>query len=86
MSYKIIEVHATYVNDRVDLVAVLWESNSAGWARATYARRIQSAGYIHILPDDILNDDLIQRIAAGGMELAADWRRKFFPGRRQWDG
>ena len=37
MDYKIIETHITFSNNKIESIAVLWESNPTGWVRATYA-------------------------------------------------
>ena len=85
MSYKIIEVHQVYKNGKLDELAVLWESNPLGWVRATYCTTAISCGYRFLSKNDVLSPTLVQAVAGQGMRLPMDKRRKYFPGKRNWE-
>lgn len=88
MSYIIIEVHQVYDDNKLSVIAVLWESNppgSRGWVRASYFTTRPVAGYDFLLPNDQINADLIQRVAGQGVNLPDNLKEKFFPGKRKWE-
>jgi len=88
MSYKILEVHQNYKNGKLDELAVLWESNDAGWVRASYANSQPCNGYKFLLSSEIekgVSDRLIQDVAGTGMNLPDNKKKKYFPGKRAWE-
>lgn len=85
MSYKIIEVHQVYHDNKISEVAVLWQSNEMGWVRASYCTTQPCSGYKFLMPKDVISDDLIQRVAGQGMNLPDDKKAIFFPGKRKWE-
>ncbi len=78
MIYEIIEVHATYEKGQLEEVAVMWQSNSQCWVRASLFTQQQFAGYGHLMPNNILSPALIQNVAAYGMTLPESKRKKYF--------
>jgi hypothetical protein len=85
MSYKIISVHADFIDDKLSLLAVLWESNERGWVRASYCTTKPMNGYKFLMPDEEISSYLIQRVAGGGMNLPDNLKKKYFPGKRAWE-
>lgn len=90
MTYKIIEVHIEYTTDvnlpnAISILAVLWQSNEKGWVRASFCTTVPCSGYKFLLSRDKLSDDLIQQVAAQGMNLPDDLKAKYFPGLRPWE-
>ena len=85
MSYKIIEVHIEYKDNKMDQVAVLWQSNSKGWVRASYMTTRQCAGYGFIGAHEELSPALIQEAAGYGMNLPNELKEKYFPRKRPWE-
>lgn len=85
MIYKILEVHQQYEDGLLSLIAVLWQSNEAGWVRASYCTREPCSGYKFIKPKDELSDYFIQRVAGAGMNLPGILKEKYFPGIRLWE-
>ncbi|HAH24905.1 MAG TPA: hypothetical protein DCL77_14325 [Prolixibacteraceae bacterium] len=84
MSYKIIEVHQVYQDNKLSEIAVLWQENELGWVRASYCTTERCSGYKFLLPNDILSDKLIQQVAGAGMNLTDDKKAIYFPGKRKW--
>ena len=85
MSYKIIEVHQVYKNDKLDEVAVLWQSNERGWVRASLCTAKPCTGYKFLMPNEDVTPTLIQQVAGQGMNLPDDKKEKYFPGKRMWE-
>jgi hypothetical protein len=85
MGYKIIAVHQEYKDNKLSLIAVLWQSNELGWVRASYCTPNEIAGYDYLMPDEELSSNLIQRVAGRGMNLPDNLKRKYFPGKRLWE-
>ena len=85
MSYKIIEVHQVYQDNKIAEVAVLWQSNKRGWVRASYCTARPCCGYKFLMPNETISDDLIQGIAGEGMNLPDDKKAIYFPGERDWE-
>lgn len=85
MDYKIEEVHQTYKNDKLEEVAVLWQSNEMGWVRASYCNTKPCQGYKFITPFDKLSPELIQEVAGQGANLPDAKKKKYFPGIKQWE-
>lgn len=85
MCYKIIEVHQAYHNNQLIEVAVLWESNTRGWVRASYCTSRPCSGYKFLMPNEIISPDLIQEVAGYGMNLPDDKKAIYFPGKRNWE-
>lgn len=85
MSYKIIEVHQVYKDNKISEVAVLWQSNPRGWVRASYCTTKPCSGYKFIMPNETLSADLIQKIAGQGMNLPDEKKSIYFPGERDWE-
>lgn len=86
MSYRIIETHQVYKNGKLDIIAVLWQSNpDRNWVRASFFTPEPLSGYGYLLPSDKLDDKLIQKVAGYGPNLPDDLREKFFPGERDWE-
>lgn len=85
MAYKIIATHQEYQDNKLSLVAVLWQSNEMGWVRASYCTTKPVQGYKFLMPDEELTSHLIQRVAGAGMNLPDNLKKKYFPGKRLWD-
>lgn len=85
MSYNIIAVHAEYTDDQLSILAVLWQSNEMGWVRASYSTTTPTQGYNFLMPDEQLSSNLLQRVAGSGMNLPDHLKKKYFPGKRQWE-
>jgi hypothetical protein len=85
MSYKIIEVHIEYHENKIEQVAVLWKSNERGWVRASYMTTKPCPGYGFLEPGFILSPELIQEVAGSGMNLPDEEKKKYFPGKRLWE-
>jgi hypothetical protein len=85
MGYIIQEVHIEYRENKIDEIAVLWQSNERGWVRASYCTTKHIMGYGYLLPTDILSPELIQKVAGQGPNLPDDKKKKYFPGKRMWE-
>lgn len=85
MSYKIIEVHQVYKDNKISEIAVLWQSNPRGWVRASYCTARPCSGYKFIMQNEILSPELIQSVAGQGMNLPDDKKSIYFPGKREWE-
>jgi hypothetical protein len=85
MSYKIIETHAVYHENKIVEIAVLWESNERGWVRSSYCTTQPRQGYKFLLPNEVLSQELIQRVAGYGMNLPDEKKKIYFPGKREWE-
>lgn len=85
MSYTIIAAHQEYTDNKLSLVAVLWQSNERGWVRASYCTTKPTGGYKFLGPDEELSPTLIQRVAGAGMNLPDNLKKKYFPGKRLWE-
>jgi len=85
MSYRIIEVHQVYKNNKIEEVAVLWQSNEMGWVRASYCNTKPCQGYKFLMPNEELSPRLIQGIAGQGAYLPDTKKKKYFPGKRLWE-
>jgi hypothetical protein len=83
--YTIIETHAVYSDNKLQELAVLWESNEDGSVRATYANTKPIGGYEFLRPDAEISQKLIQKVAGAGMNLRDDQKKKYFPGKRNWE-
>lgn len=82
--YKIIEVHMVYKENKLEEIAVLWQENERGWVRASYSNTKPIGGYEFLMPNEKLDDNLIQRVAGAGMNLPDNKKKKYFPGKKQW--
>lgn len=82
MSYKILETHCVFENDKLNEVAVLWDDNGA--VRATYSTLNPRAGYENLTVNDTMTPQLFQRVAGGGSYVDEKRRKKYFPGKRRW--
>lgn len=85
MSYKIIEVHQVYKDNKISEVAVLWQSNEMGWVRASYCTTQPCSGYKFLKSDETLSPELIQKVAGQGMNLPDEKKSAFFPGKKKWE-
>ena len=85
MDYKIIETHITFSDNKIDTIAVLWESNPAGWVRATYCTTTPCSGYKFLMPNEIISPELIQEVAAAGFNLPEEKKKQFFPKNYRWE-
>lgn len=85
MRYNIIEVHQKYENNQLSEIAVLWESNEIGWVRASYCTCEPCNGYKFLMPNEELSPMLIQQVAGQGMNLPDAKKKKYFPGKKQWE-
>ncbi len=85
MSYKIIELHIEYKENKIEQVAVLWQSNARGWVRASYCNTKSRFGYKFLTSDELLSPELIQDVAGTGMNLPDELKEKHFPGKRPWE-
>jgi hypothetical protein len=82
MTYKILETHCVFENEKLKEVAVLWDDN--GFVRATYSTLDPRAGYANLTVTDNITPQLLQRVAAGGSYVDETRRKKYFPGKRKW--
>lgn len=85
MTYTIIAAHQEYKENKLLLVAVLWQSNEMGFVRASYCTCKQIYGYKFLTPDEELSPHLLQRVAGAGMNLPDDLKKKYFPGQTKWE-
>ena len=85
MGYIIKEVHIEYQENKINELAVLWQSNERGWVRASYSAIKHCYGYDYLKPNDILSPELIQRVAGSGMNLPDEKKQIYFPGKRKWE-
>jgi hypothetical protein len=86
MNYKIFEVHIVYQGTQISEIAVLWESNeSHKWVRASYCTSEPCCGYKFIMPNEIPSPDLFQKVAGRGSNLPDNLKKKYFPGKRNWE-
>lgn len=85
MTNKIIEVRIKYdQKGQPKEIAVLWQANSLGFVRATYANTTKTTGFISFSSSTEITNDLFQQISAFGMYIPGAAREKYFPG-QQWD-
>lgn len=85
MTNKIIEVRIKYdTKGQPKEIAVLWQANSLGFVRATYANTTKTKGFISITISTEITADLFQQIAEFGMYLPDSAREKYFHGQK-WD-
>lgn len=82
MSYKILETHCIFENEKLTEVAVLWDDN--GNVRATYSTLNPKSGYKSLTVNDVISPQLFQNVAGGGSYLDDKQKRKYFPGKRNW--
>jgi hypothetical protein len=85
MDYKIIDVHIVYRENKISEIAVLWQSNEAGWVRSTYFTDKPCAGYGHLKAGEILSPQLINEVAALGRYLPDTKKKLYFPDKRMWE-
>lgn len=85
MSYKIIEVHQVYQDNKLSEIAVLWQSNEMGWVRASYCTTKPCAGYKYLMDNETLSPELVQKVAGQGMNLPDEKKAIYFPGKRKWE-
>lgn len=83
MSYKILESRIEFVENQIQKVTVLVDLTSRNSSplsdvRALYATNKPCGGYMWIEQNSILSKDLLQAVAAYGMETSD--RDKLFPG------
>lgn len=83
--YKVKKAHCIYEDGKLSLVAVMWESNSNGLVRASYCTTKPVAGYDFLLPSDVLNESLLQKVSGYGMNLPDNLKKKYFPGKFDWE-
>lgn len=84
MNYAISEIHIDYLDGEIKIVAVLWQSG-LGWVRASYCTTKPCSGYKQLQPNEKLSDQLIQDVAGKGMNLPDNLKKKYFPGKRNWE-
>jgi len=85
MAYLIIEVHQEYQDNKILLIAVLWQSNEMGWVRASYCTKRPCSGFKFLLESDNVSEKLIQDVAGSGINLPDKLKKKYFPGKRLWE-
>jgi hypothetical protein len=85
MRYKVIAIHAEYTGNKLQLLAVLWQSNNLGWVRACYSTTNPIQGYNFLNADEQISDDLIDRVAGSGMNLPDKLKKKYFPAKKLWE-
>lgn len=86
MSYKILEIHAKYHDGALQELAVLWVSNEKlGLVRASYANTKPTWGYKWLMAKETLSEELCQEVAGTGMNLTDNLKKKFFPGKHNWE-
>lgn len=84
--YNILEVHIEYRNKKLFRVIVLVEI-SRGDIRAIFCGLEMPEGYDSIVPDEPVNEALMQRVAGFGRQIDIDNMGKYFPGwRKKWLG
>jgi len=84
MDYKILEARITFKDNkpvRIDVLVDCTGPNSQPLTdvRAIYADTKPKGGYMNFLPGAVLNDKLLQAVAAAGCET--EFRDEIFP---QW--
>ena len=84
MNYKIIEVHIMYQENKIEEIAVLWQSNQDGSVRSSYMITEECFGYGHLEKGFTLSSELLQRVAGRGMNLPDSKKKLYFPGKRKW--
>ncbi len=83
MNYQILETHCVYnENGKPKEVAVLWQDGDG--VRATYVNDQPTRCYKFILPNDVIDADFFQEVAAYGHYITDKQRKKYFPGKREW--
>ena len=86
MNYKILAVHMTYENNKLTSIAVLWISSVLlNWVRASYATTGVNSGYFFLRGNENPTMDEIQLVAGKGMNLPDNLKKKYFPGKRNWE-
>ena len=86
MIYKILKSHQVFKDGILDKVAVLWVSNPDNdWVRASYFTRRIKYGYGYLKENEELNSQLLQQVAAKGIELPDVLKKKYFPGKYRWE-
>jgi len=86
MNYKILAVHMTYENNKLTSIAVLWISSvPLNRVRASYATTGVNSGYFFLRGNENPTMDEIQRVAGMGMNLPDNLKKKYFPGKRNWE-
>jgi hypothetical protein len=83
--YTILESHQEFTDGKLTLVAVLWQSNEAGYVRASISHNKPVAGYHFLKGNEVMSNELLQQVAATGMELRDYLRPAYFPGKRKWE-
>jgi hypothetical protein len=76
--YNILEARIEFKRNQVERITVLVEI-SKGDVRAIIATTKPRSGYMFILPGTMVNDELLQRVAASGCEIdfvSPDWKTK----------
>lgn len=76
--YNILEARIEYKYKKLHRVTVLVEI-SAGDIRAIFISTVPMAGYDLLLPDEPVNDALLQRVAGYGRQIPVDEMGKVFP-------
>lgn len=76
--YNILESRIEFKNNQLYRITVLVEI-SKGDVRAIYADTKPKSGYLFLLPNQELNNELLQRVAGQGSEISKD---DMFPGWR----
>lgn len=85
MKYNILDVHIIFENKKLLEVMVLWESNSEGWVRASYANTQPCSGYMFLTGTETVCTSLFQQVAASGLNLSDKSKKKYFPGKWKWE-
>lgn len=74
--YNILEGRVEFKNNQLVRVTVLVEM-SKGDLRAIFATTTPRSGYMHLLPNETISNDLLQKVAGYGLETMD--RDEIFP-------
>ena len=82
MHYTILDSKIKYKNERIHSIVVLIDCTGPDCeplsdVRAVYATTKQSGGYMSLTPNAVLTDQLLQQVAAAGIETVD--RDELFP-------
>jgi len=86
MTYKILESHQEFKDGKLDKVVVLWISNpNDNWVRASFFTREIQYGYGYLKDNDEFSIQLLQQVAGTGANLPNELKKKYFPGKYNWE-
>jgi hypothetical protein len=84
MRYNILEARIEFKENKLYSITVLADLSGRDRpltdVRAIYATSMPRSGYTFIMPSDVLNEELLDRVAAQGMTYPSAQIAKLFPG------